>query len=73
MIAALDLKDASSLRAEECSGKWARVAAAQARAAQGSLLNPRLRVLDSPLRFSQAQASRPAEWELSACASAHRA
>jgi len=41
---------------------------------QGPLLNRRLRGLDSPLRFRlQAQASRPAEWEQSACASAHRA
>jgi hypothetical protein len=29
MIAALDLKDASGLRAEECSERWALVPAAQ--------------------------------------------
>jgi len=78
MIAALDLKDASGLRAEECSEKWAPVPAAQAQAraaqAQAQDRSPirRPRVPDWPRRF-RSQAWRPAEWEWSACASAHRA
>jgi len=78
MIAAPDLKDASGLRAEECSEKWALVGAVQARvqarAAQDSSPIRRPQVLDWPRRLhSQGQVSRPAEWEHAACASAHRA
>jgi len=78
MIAAL-AKDASGLRAAECSEKWARVRPAQVRPAQvrpaqDLSLNPRLQALDWTRRCrSRAQVSRPGEWAQPACASAHRA
>jgi hypothetical protein len=51
MVAATDLRDASSPRRGEYSGLPERV-----RVVQDSLLNRRLRVLDSPRRF-RSQAS----------------